>query len=129
LAISPASQTFALGNARCFANVRTWQSSNGPLAQSVCEAGRASRRITPVDLRKSSNSVIATCDLFAASQQTYQWRFRVQQRTIKVAANSSSHCTIAARPFPSQQRQAPERARITFSQISNHICYQLIKML
>jgi len=60
---------------------------------------------------------------------TYQWRFRVQQRTIKVAANKSSHCTLAARPLPSQQRQAPERACITFSQISNHIYDQLIKML
>jgi len=63
LAISPASQTFALGNARCFANIRTWQSSSGPLAQSLCEAGRASRRTTPVDLRKSRNSVIAACDV------------------------------------------------------------------
>jgi len=60
---------------------------------------------------------------------TYQWRFRVQQRTIKVAANNSSHCTLAARPFPSQQRQAPERSCMTFSQISNHIYNQLIKML
>jgi len=54
-ACSAASQTFALGNACCFANIRTWQSSNNPLAQSLCKAGRASRRITPVDLRKSSN--------------------------------------------------------------------------
>jgi len=69
LATSRASQTFALGNARCFTNIRTWQSSNGPLAQRLCEAGRASRRTTPVDLRKSSNSVIVTCDLFAASQK------------------------------------------------------------
>ena len=60
---------------------------------------------------------------------TYQWRFRVQHRTIKVAANNGSHCTLAARPLPSQQRQAPERACITFSQISNHIYDQLIKML
>jgi len=60
---------------------------------------------------------------------TYQWRFRVQQRTIKVAANNSSYCTLAARPFLSQQRQAPERACITVSQISNHIYDQLIKML
>ena len=60
---------------------------------------------------------------------TYEWRFRVLQRTIKVAANNSSHCTLAARPFPSQQHQAPERACITFSQISNHIYNQLIKML
>ena len=59
---------------------------------------------------------------------TYQWRLRVQQRTIKVAANNSSHCNLAARPFPSQQRQAPERACITFSQISNDIYDQLIKM-
>ena len=58
-----------------------------------------------------------------------QWRFRVQLRTIKVAANNSSHCTLATRPFPSQQRQAPERAGITVSQISNHIYKQLIKML
>jgi len=34
-ACSAASQTFALGNARCFANIGTWQSSNGPLAQSL----------------------------------------------------------------------------------------------
>ena len=60
---------------------------------------------------------------------TYQWRFRVQQRTIKDPANNSSHCTLAARPLPSQKRQAPERAYITFSQISNHIYDQLIKML
>jgi len=53
---------------------------------------------------------------------------RVQQRTIKVAANNGSHCTLAARPLPSQRRQAPERVCITFSQISNHICDQLIKM-
>jgi len=33
------------------------------------------------------------------------------------------------RSFPSQQRQAPERACITFSQISHHIYDQLIKML
>jgi len=31
LAISPASQTFTLGNAPCFTNIRTWQSSIGPL--------------------------------------------------------------------------------------------------
>ena len=60
---------------------------------------------------------------------THQWRFRDQQRTIKVAANNSLHCTLVARPFPSQQRQAPECACITFSQISNHIYKQLIKML
>jgi len=60
---------------------------------------------------------------------TYQWRFRVQHRTIKVAANNCSHCTLAARPLSSQQRQTPERACITFSQISNHIYDQLIKML
>jgi len=60
---------------------------------------------------------------------TYQWRFRVQQRTLKVTANSSLHCSLAARPLPSQQRQAPERACITFPQISNHIYDQLIKML
>jgi len=59
---------------------------------------------------------------------TFQWRFRFQQRTLKVAANNSSHCTFAARPFQSQQRQAPERACITFSRISNHIYDQLIKM-
>jgi len=59
---------------------------------------------------------------------TYQWRFRVEQRTIKVAAKNSSHCTLADRPFPLQQRQVPERACITFSQISNHIYDQLIKM-
>jgi len=41
-ACSAASKTFALGNARCFTNIRTWQFSNGPLAQSLCEAGRAS---------------------------------------------------------------------------------------
>jgi len=28
-ACSTASQTFALGNARCFTIIRTWQSSNG----------------------------------------------------------------------------------------------------
>jgi len=60
---------------------------------------------------------------------TYQWRFRVQQITIKDPANNSSHCTLAARSLPSQQRQAPERACIAFSQISNHIYDQLIKML
>jgi len=60
---------------------------------------------------------------------TYQWRFRVQQRTIKDPANNSSHCTLAARSLPSQQRKAPERACITFSQISNHIYDLLIKML
>ena len=60
---------------------------------------------------------------------THQWRFRVQQRTIRVAANNSLDCTLAARPLQSQQRQAPERACITFSQISNHIYDQLIKML
>jgi len=59
---------------------------------------------------------------------TYQWRFRVQQRTVKDPANNSSHCTLAAGPLPSQQRQAPERAYITFSQISNHIYDHLIKM-
>jgi len=69
-ALSAASKTFALGTARCFINIRTWQSSNGPIAQSLCEPGRASRRITTViDLRKSCNSVIAACDLFATSQQ------------------------------------------------------------
>jgi len=47
----------------------------------------------------------------------------------KVAANNSSHCTLVPRPFPSQQRQACERACITFSKISNHIYDQLIKML
>jgi len=60
---------------------------------------------------------------------TYQWRLRVQHRTIKVAANNGSHCNLAARPLPSQQRKAPERVCITFSQISNHIHDQLIKML
>ena len=60
---------------------------------------------------------------------TYQRKFRVQQRTIKVATNNSSHCTLAACPLPSQQRQAPERACITFPQDSNHIYDQLIKML
>jgi len=60
---------------------------------------------------------------------THQWRFRVQQRTIKDPANNSSHCTLAARSLPSQQYQAPERACITFSQISNHIYDMLIKML
>jgi len=30
---SAASKTFALGNAHCFTNIRTWQSSNGPLEQ------------------------------------------------------------------------------------------------
>ena len=58
-----------------------------------------------------------------------QWRFRVQLRTIKFAANNSLHCTLATRPFPSQQRQAPERACITFSQISNHFYRQQTKML
>jgi len=29
-ACSAASQRFAHGNARCFTNIRTWQSSNGP---------------------------------------------------------------------------------------------------
>jgi len=72
----------------------------------------------PIDLRKSSNSVIVTCDLFTACQQY-----------IKVAANNSLHCTLASRPFPSQQRQAPERACINFSQISNHIYDQQIKTL
>jgi len=48
---------------------------------------------------------------------------------IKVAANNGSHCTLAARPLPSQQHQAPERACITFSQILNHIYDQLLKML
>jgi len=62
-------------------------------------------------------------------KNTYQWKFRVQQRTTKFAANNSSHCTLAARSFPSQQRQAPERECITFSQISNQIYDQLIKML
>jgi len=52
----------------CFKNIRAWQSSNGPLAQSICEAGRASQGITSADLRKGSNSVIASCDRFAASQ-------------------------------------------------------------
>jgi len=47
----------------------------------------------------------------------------------KVAANNSSHCTLVPRPFPSQQRQASERACITFSKISNHIYDQLIKIL
>ena len=47
----------------------TMVSSNGPLAQSLCEPGRALRRITPIHLRNSSNSVIAACDLFAACQQ------------------------------------------------------------
>jgi len=103
LAISAVSQTFALGNACCFTNIRTWQSSNGLLAQSLCDPGRASQRIAPVDLRKSSNSVIATCDILLLPNNTYQGKFRVQQRTIKVAANNSLHCTLAASPFPSQQ--------------------------
>jgi len=60
---------------------------------------------------------------------TYQWRFRVQQRTIKDPANKRSYCTLAARSLPSQQRQAPECACVTFSQISNHIYDQLMKML
>ena len=51
----------------------------------------------------------------------------VQRR--KFGTPTSSHCTLAARSLPSQQRQAPERARITFSQISKHIYDQLIKML
>jgi len=51
------------------------------------------------------------------ANNTHQWIFRVQQRTIKVAANNSSHCTFAARPFPWQQHQAPEHACVTFSQI------------
>jgi len=63
------------------------------------------------------------------ANNTHQWRFRVQQRTIKVAANNSSHCSLAACPFPPQQHQAPERAGIIFSQISNYIYDQLIKML
>ena len=53
----------------CFKKIRTWQFSNGPLAQSLCEPERASRRITPIGLRKSSNSVVAAFDLFAACQQ------------------------------------------------------------
>ena len=137
---SAASKTFALGNQPSFANIRTlqcallknfrtWQFSNGPLAQSLCEAGRASRRITPVDLRKSSNSVIAALIFSLLPNNTYQWSFSVQQRTIKVPANNIPHCTLAARPFPSQQRQATERGCITFSQISNHIYDLLIKML
>ena len=70
------------------------------------------------------------CVIFSLlANNTQQWRFRVQQRTINVAANNSSHYTLATHPFPLQQRQAPERACITFSQISNHIYDQLIKML
>jgi len=68
-ACSAVSQTFALGNQPCFANICTWQSSNGPSAQSICKAGRASQRITPDDLQKISNLVIAICDIFAAFQQ------------------------------------------------------------
>ena len=60
---------------------------------------------------------------------THQQRFRVQQRTIKVAANNNWHCTLAIRSLPLQQHQAPERACMTFSQISNHLYNQLIKML
>ena len=103
---SAASKTFTLGNYPCFTNIRTWQSSNGSLAQ-------------------WSQLVIFSL----LPNNTYHWRFRVQQRTIKVAANNSLHCTLAARPFPSQQHQAPEHACIPFSQISNHIYNQLIKML
>jgi len=64
----------------CFKNIRAWQFAllhkhlhftvfKWPLAQNLCEPGMASRRITPIELRKSSNSVIAACDLLAASQQ------------------------------------------------------------
>ena len=66
---------------------------------------------------------------FLLPSNTYQWRFRVQQRTIKNPANYSSHCALAARSLPSHQRQAPERACTTFTQISNHIYDQLINML
>jgi len=76
--------------------------------------------MTPVDLRKSSNSVIAAGEFLLLPNNTNQWRFRVH-RIIKVAANNISHCTLAPRPSPSQQRQAPERACIAFSQISKHI--------
>jgi len=53
-----ASQTFALGNLQ-----------TARQRKAFALGGRASRRITPVDLRKSSNLVIAACDLFTASQQ------------------------------------------------------------
>ena len=92
------------------------------LAQSLCRSGKASRRITPIDLRQSSNSVIA------ASQEYVSMEIQSSTEN-KVAANNSSHCTLVPRPFPSQQRQASERACIAFSTISNHIYDQLIKML
>ena len=102
--------------------IRIWQSSNGPLAQSLCRAGKASRRITPIDLRQSSNSLIA------ASQEYVSMEIQSSTEN-KVAANNISHCTLVPRSFPSQQRQAPERACITFSKISNHIYDRLKKML
>ena len=122
-AISFASQTFALANARCSNNHSHLTVFKWPvLAQSLCRAGKASRRITPVDLRKSNNSVIAASQEYVSMQ--------IQSSTEnKVAAKNSSHCTLVPRPFPSQQRQASERACITFSKISKHIQDQLIKML
>ena len=61
--------------------------------------------------------MIANVNFFLLPNNTNQLRFRVQE-IIKVAANNISHCNLAPRPLPSQQRQAPERACIALSQIS-----------
>jgi len=52
-----ASQTFTLGSLQMAHKRKAFVMQEGHL-----------RRITPVDLRKRSNSVIAACDLFADSQ-------------------------------------------------------------
>jgi len=53
-----ASQTFALGSLQMARKRKAFVMQEGHREE-----------IAPVDLRKSSNSVIAACDLFAASQQ------------------------------------------------------------
>ena len=135
----------------CFTNVRTWQLAllckHSHLAmraasqtfapgslqmarkRSLCNVGRASRRITPVDLRKSSNSVIATCDLFAASQQYISMEIQSSTEDNKRSCQQQVTLHTCRSFFTIATTQAPERACITFSQISNHIYDQLIKML
>ena len=111
------------------------QSSNDSLAQSLCKGGRASWRITPIDLRKSSNSVIAACDFLLLPNNTYQWRFRVQQR-IKVAANNSSVCLS----LPLNEicvvhwiydffRQISSRNQTCAVKLNLRFCFSIFKML
>ena len=124
----------------CFTNIRTWQLAllreHSYLAMHAASQTFALFKL-PVSARKAlvrqeghrevwhplicEKAVIQWLRLvifLLLPNNTYQWRFRVQQRTIKVAVNNSSHCTTAAGYLPSQQCQAPEHACITFSQIS-----------